>query len=235
MKKTNLLIIDSDASIGQTVSKNLGGNAYTVVALAGEAAALAHLASHSLPDMALVSASLSGGSGIACAKAIKAIADIPIIFLADAADLKAIGAAIGMYAEDFIVKPLAYAELDLRIQIALARMPSFDNAGEPLLQVDERLSIDFAHNRALVAGRSIGLTPIEAALLRILARNAPRVVQNETLLARVWPSANAFEDTLRVHMHRLRRKLEADPRHPHYIRTERGVGYRFSLEPPRGD
>ena len=74
-------------------------------------------------------------------------------------------------------------------------------------------------------------------MLHVLLRNATRVVENRMLIARVWPSEEVYEDTLRVHMHRLRRKLEADSHHPHYIRTERGVGYRFTQRPPelRGD
>jgi DNA-binding response OmpR family regulator len=73
------------------------------------------------------------------------------------------------------------------------------------------------------------LTPTESILLHVLLRNAGRVVENRMLIARVWPSEEIFEDTLRVHMHRLRRKLEADSHHPHYIRTERGVGYMFTI------
>ena len=75
------------------------------------------------------------------------------------------------------------------------------------------------------------MTPTEIVLLHVLIRHAPRVVQNNALLARVWPAEEVYEDTLRVHMHRLRRKLEADPHHPRYIRTERGVGYRFTIRP----
>ena len=69
-------------------------------------------------------------------------------------------------------------------------------------------------------------------LLHVLLRNAGRVVENRMLIARVWPSEDVFEDTLRVHMHRLRRKLESDSHHPHYVRTERGVGYMFTIRPP---
>ncbi len=111
-------------------------------------------------------------------------------------------------------------------------MPSLDYASEPVVRVDENLSIDFAHNRIVVNGKSLSLTPTESILLHVLLRNAGRVVENRMLIARVWPSEDVYEDTLRVHMHRLRRKLEADSHHPHYIRTERGVGYMFTIRAP---
>ncbi|MEL6525697.1 MAG: response regulator transcription factor [Chloroflexota bacterium] len=136
------------------------------------------------------------------------------------------------YAEDFIVKPFELRELEARVEVVLSRMPSLDYASEPIVHVDDSLDIDFAHNRIVVNGKSVGLTPTESILLHVLLRNAGRVVENRMLIARVWPSEDVFEDTLRVHMHRLRRKLEADSHHPHYIRTERGVGYMFTIRPP---
>ena len=113
-------------------------------------------------------------------------------------------------------------------------MPSLDYASEPIIHIDDNLSIDFAHNRIVVNGKGYGLTPTESILLHVLLRNASRVVENRMLIARVWPSEEVYEDTLRVHMHRLRRKLEADSHHPHYIRTERGIGYMFTVRPPEG-
>ena len=87
--------------------------------------------------------------------------------------------------------------------------------------------MDFAHQHALVAGRSIFLTPTETKLLYLLIRNAGRVVTADFLLRRLWPMEEVFEDTLRVHVHRLRQKIEPIPRQPRYILTERGIGYSF--------
>ena len=110
-------------------------------------------------------------------------------------------------------------------------MPSLDYASQPVIRVDDSLSVDFAHNRITVAGKHYSLTPTESILLHVLLRNAGRVVENRLLIARVWPSEDVYEDTLRVHMHRLRRKLESDSHHPHYVRTERGIGYMFTVRP----
>jgi DNA-binding response OmpR family regulator len=162
---------------------------------------------------------------------LKERADLPLIFLlSDIDDYTLDG--LKKYADDFLVQPFGLGELQIRVRMVLDRLPVIDYDSEPIVRVDENLSIDFAHNRIVVAGKGVGLTPTESILLHVLLRNAPRVVQNHTLLSRVWSAEDVFEDTLRVHMHRLRRKLEADSHYPHYIRTERGVGYRFTQRPP---
>lgn len=233
MRKSTVLVIDNDETVGQSLSRNRKGDDFSFESFQDAAGALDRLKSRPSPDIVLVAAQLPGAGGLDCAREIKSIADIPIILMAGVDDLDAGFSAFANYAEDFIVKPLDAGELEARIRIALKRMPAYDYAGEPVIVVDEQLSIDFAHNRAIYAGKTISLTPIEATLLRILVRNAPRVVQSHTLLARAWPAGAAIEDTLRVHMHRLRRKLEPDTRHPHYILTERGSGYRFTMRPAR--
>ncbi len=232
-KISTVSVIDSDAATGASLDRLAGGDSYKFEIHGDATAAVQRMTKLPLPDAALIAMRLPDASGPDCARDIKAIADIPIIFLADVADLPASDTYFFMYAEDFVVKPLQFEELDLRLRRALSQMPAHDYGGEPVLRVDKQLSVDFAHNRAIIAGKSIGLTPTESALLRILVRNAPRVVQSQTLLARVWPGADAYEDTLRVHMHRLRRKLETDAHHPHYIRTERGAGYRFAFSLPQ--
>ena len=232
MTKPTVLIIDEAVSVGVSVSDQLDRDKYKLVSFREAAAAIAHLETHLLPNIVLISTKLPDAGVLHCARQIKAIADIPLIFMADADDSDTIIAGFNRFAEDFVVKPLDLTELELRIQMVLARMPSYDFADEPMIRVDRHLSIDIAHNRVIVGDKTVGLTPTESNLLHVLLRNAPRVVQNHSLLARVWPGEQVFEDTLRVHMHRLRRKLEQDSHHPHYIRTERGVGYRFTQRAP---
>jgi DNA-binding response OmpR family regulator len=173
--------------------------------------------------------------GFEVSNRLKSMADVPIIFITATNDTDVVVQGLKKYAEDFIVKPFELRELEARIQVVLARMPSLDYASEPIIRIDDNLSIDFAHNRIVVNGKAYGLTPTESILLHVLLRNAGRVVENRLLIARVWPSEEVYEDTLRVHMHRLRRKLESDSHHPHYIRTERGIGYMFTIRPQESD
>lgn len=232
MKKSKILLIDHNAELSAQVADHFHSAGFQVTSFAQGPAAIDHAKEQGLPHIALVSLSQSPSPGFELANQLKSIADVPIIFLTETGAKADLLDGLKRYAEDFIVKPLNLQELETRVQLVLARMPSFDYASEPMVRVDDNLSIDFAHNRVEVGGKSVGLTPTESAMLHVLLRNATRVVENRVLIARVWPSEEVFEDTLRVHMHRLRRKIEADSHHPHYIRTERGVGYRFTQRPP---
>jgi DNA-binding response OmpR family regulator len=117
-----------------------------------------------------------------------------------------------------------------RVQRVLRHIGDFAYTLEPVTRVDDRLAVDFAHQQALVGGQPVPLTPTETKLLYILMRNAGRTVTTGFLLRRLWPLEEVFEDTLRAHIHRLRRKIEPTPAQPRYIVTERGIGYSF---PPK--
>jgi DNA-binding response OmpR family regulator len=116
------------------------------------------------------------------------------------------------------------------VQRVLRRVGDFAYTLDPVTQVDEHLAVDFAHRQAIVDGQPVPLTPTETKLLHILMHNAGRAVTTDFLLRRLWPLEEVFEDTLRVHVHRLRRKIEPTLAQPCYIVTERGIGYSF---PPK--
>ena len=231
MNQSKVLIIEGDMQVSQSTAAYLGQVGYEVTVLGDGPEALEYVQQHGLPHIALIALSLPSLHGFELADKLKSMADVPIIFMALTDDVETIVQGLKRYAEDFVVKPFALRELEARIQVVLARMPSFDYASEPVIHVDDSLSIDFAGNRVVARGETIRLTPIESILLYVLLRQAGQVVENRILIARVWPGRDVYEDTLRVHIHRLRRKLEVDSRHPYYIRTERGLGYRFTQRP----
>jgi len=231
MQKTKVLLIEDDPNITRLIKDYMTRHNYEVAAHSDGPEALEYVQTAGLPHIALIDLGLPSMHGFEVASRIKTMADVPIIFVTSTSDTDTIVQGLRRYAEDFIVKPFELRELEARIQVVLARMPSLDYANEPLVAVDAHLSIDFAHNKIYLAGKSQTLTPIESILLHVLLRNAGRVVENRMLIARVWPSEEVYDDTLRVHMHRLRRKLETDSHHPHYIRTERGRGYQFIVRP----
>jgi len=232
MRKSKVLLVEDDTNINKLITDYLTKHGYEVTAVTDGPEALEHIKNNGLPHIALIDLTLPTMHGFEVSNKLKSMADVPIIFVTSTNDTDTVVQGLKKYAEDFIVKPFELRELEARIQVVLARMPSLDYASEPIVEIDEHLSIDFAHNRIIVGGKSMGLTPTESILLHVLLRNAGRVVENRMLIARVWPSEDVYEDTLRVHMHRLRRKLESDSHHPHYIRTERGVGYMFTVRPP---
>jgi len=221
MGKTKILLVEDDAAINKLITDYMTAHGFEVTSFLDAPEALDHVQMRGLPHIALIDLQLPSMHGFELSNRLNS-------------DTETVVQGLKKYAEDFIVKPFEMRELEARTAVVLARMPSLDYASEPIIRIDDGLNIDFAHNRIVVNSKPYGLTPTESILLHVLLRNAGRVVENRMLIARVWPSEEVYEDTLRVHMHRLRRKLEADSHHPHYIRTERGVGYMFTVRPPEG-
>jgi DNA-binding response OmpR family regulator len=229
VNETKVLLVEDDANISKLIHDYMNAHGYKVLPFLDAPDALQYIRDEGLPHIALIDLTLPTLHGFELSSKIKAMGDVPIIFVTSTSDTDTVVQGLKRYADDFIVKPFDLRELEARVQTVLSRMPSLDYARQPVIHVDENLSIDFAHNRVFVGGESRNLTPTESILLHVLLRNAGRVVENRLLISRVWPSEDVYDDTLRVHMHRLRRKLEADSHHPHYIRTERGVGYTFTV------
>ena len=231
MKKYFVIIVEADAILSKSIADFLEAHTYRVTTFQDVDEAIEYLYWRGSPNVILLGMNLPAISGFEAANRFKLLADVPIIFLLERADQQNLVEGLKRFAEDFVTAPIDLHELETRIQIVLGRLPILDLGDEEVIRIDALLSIDFARKRAFVAGRMVRLTPTEAILLYNLIRNAPRVVQSDSLIPRVWPGEAVFEDNLRVHIHRLRRKLEADSHHPRYIRTVRGVGYRFSVRP----
>jgi DNA-binding response OmpR family regulator len=131
-------------------------------------------------------------------------------------------------ADDYVTKPFSPRELVSRVRAVLRRTEMPSQPIHDVIQVDERLKIDFDRREVWVDGQLVKLRPTEYRLLYHLVKNAGWVVPHEQLLAKVWGYEYRDETHyLRLYINYLRQKLEKDPSDPHYILTERGVGYRF--------
>jgi DNA-binding response OmpR family regulator len=172
---------------------------------------------------------LPGMDGLGFCKKVQEWSDLPVVLLTSVDEEETVVGALQSYAEDYIVKPFNPREMVARVERVLRRIGDFGYCLQPIVPVDERLAVDFGQQRALVEDRPVSLTSTETKLLYVLMRNAGRVVETTFLLRRLWPVDEVFEDTLRVHIHRLRGKIEPVPSRPRYIVTERGAGYRFPL------
>jgi two-component system KDP operon response regulator KdpE len=129
-------------------------------------------------------------------------------------------------ADDYVTKPFGARELVARLEAALRRAAPADD--EPVTVIDG-LEIDLAARRVTRDGDEVHLTPIEFDLLRTLLKNRGRLLTHRALLEGVWgPAYGDDTQVLRVHIANLRRKIEPTDGSPRHIRTEPGVGYRFS-------
>lgn len=225
-----ILAVDDDPKVRRLVELKLDHAGFDVRTAASGQEALDAIAQHGLPHLAIVDIMMPGMNGFEFCEAVQEFSDLPVIMLTAVDDEDTVIQGIERFAEDYIIKPFSPRELLARVQRVLRRIGDFAYTLEPVTQIDDRLGVDFAHQRAVIDGQSVDLTPTETKILYILMRNAGRTVTVDFLLRRLWPLEEVFEDTLRVHVHRLRQKIEASPRKPRYVVTERGLGYRFETK-----
>ncbi|MFQ5401161.1 MAG: response regulator transcription factor [Anaerolineae bacterium] len=181
-----------------------------------------------LPHLALVDINMPPGmDGFEFCEIVHEYSDLPVIMLTAINAPETIIQAIEQHAEDYITKPFNPGELVVRVRRVLHRIGDFAYTLKPVTEVDDHLAVDFPGCRAIVAGQTVSLTPTETKLLYILMRSAGRTVTTNFLLRRLWPLETAYQERLRVYVHRLRRKIEPPSTQHRYIVSQRGVGYSF--------
>ncbi len=221
---SRVLVCDDETQILRALRVILRDAGFEVVTAQTAEEAL-DVASLKAPDAAILDLILPDGNGIDICRSIREWSQMPILVLSAVGEEQEKVRALDAGADDYVTKPFGPDELIARLNAALRRAGA---AEEPSLSVDG-LEIDLAGHRVTRDGAEIHLTPKEFDLLRVLARNRGRLMTHRALLGEVW--GHAYEEdthTLRVHIANLRRKIEADPQAPRYIRTDPGVGYRFA-------
>ncbi len=235
VNRYRILIVDDDAMAREILKRILEHGGYEVMTAGSGPEALRKL-HEGIPHLVVVDLMMPAMDGFELCRRIKSHLDVPIMILSAVASVESKVEGLQMYAEDYVVKPFEKEELMARVQRVLRRYGEAAGVDQPEVVIDQDLQINFVQHWARVHGRQVTLTPTESKLLFLLVRNAGRVVTNETLLAKAWDGdTEAYEEGLRVHISRLRSKIEPNPGKPQYIQTKRGVGYRFNgkiVSPP---
>jgi two-component system KDP operon response regulator KdpE len=222
--KPRILVVDDEHQILRALRVILRDAGFEAVPADSAEDAL-DLAAVQTPDAAIVDLVLPDLDGVELCRRLREWSGMPIILLSAVGDEDAKVRALAAGADDYITKPFGPRELVARLEANLRR-----TAPEPEEAVIESdgLMVDLARRSVLVDGSEVHLTPIEFDLLRLLIRNRGRLMTHRDLLVNVW-GAGYGDDTqvLRAHIANLRRKIEpADG--PRFIKTDPGVGYRFS-------
>jgi DNA-binding response OmpR family regulator len=212
-----VLIVEDDAQIGDGLLQGLRGAGFVADWVCDGAQAERALLADSF-DAVVLDLGLPKVQGAQVLKQLRARGDrIPVLILTARDGLEDRVAGLDMGADDYLVKPVALAELAARLR-ALARRAGGE--ASPLLRVGS-LTIDPAARRVIWQGAPVDLAPREYTVLEALARNAGRVLTREQLESRLYEWDRSLEsNAIEVHVHHLRRKLS-----PEAIRTVRGVGY----------
>jgi two-component system KDP operon response regulator KdpE len=226
MAGERVLVCDDDPQILRALRLMLRGAGYEVLttSTAEEALDRAALAG---PHAAIVDLMLPDRPGIEVCRELREWSELPIIVLSAVDDEATKIAALQSGADDYVTKPFAPGELVARVQAVLRRAGRAET--EPRIEVNG-LVVDLAAHSVTLDGVEVRLTPIEFSLLRALATNRGLLMTHRKLLAEVWgPEYVDATPLLRTHIANLRRKLAAGQDRRHLIRTESGVGYRFSV------
>jgi two-component system phosphate regulon response regulator PhoB len=225
-----IFVVEDDEDIARLISHNLQAAGFEVQSFVSGASVL-NEAVREMPALFLLDVMLPGTDGFELCRHIRqtpVLSTTPIIFLtaktAEADRVK--GLELG--GDDYITKPFSPRELVARIRSVLRGLGQVPAVGE-VLRLGE-LEIDVSSMTVQVQGRNVMTTVREFRLLEYLASHRGRVLTRDQLLDAVWKETPFVTPrSIDVYIRRLREKIELDPRHPQYLKTLRGIGYRFEV------
>jgi DNA-binding response OmpR family regulator len=226
--QARILLVDDEQAVQTLLTYPLRKEGYEVVAAVDGQSALDRFSEQRF-DLVVLDVMLPKLDGVEVCRRLRTRSQVPIIMLTAKGDEvdKVVGLEMG--ADDYITKPFSMREFRSRVKAALRRgnMAGRGPSGDEPITSGE-LEIDFERRAIKVRGVGARLTFVEFEILAALASAPGRVFSREMLLEHVWGDSTYRDPrTVDVHIRHLREKLEADPKHPEYLFTVRGVGYRF--------
>lgn len=224
-----ILAVDDDPKILKILQHTMGKEGFEVVTASSGEEAL-QKAKQFPPDLVLLDIMMPGMDGFETFQKLKAQREVPVIILSARTDEvdRVVGFRLGV--DDYQTKPFSPTELALRVKAVLRRLGEQKANHEQLLKFGE-LALDYGKRIVMVNSSKVELTPKEFELLWLMASNPNQVFTKVHLLDKIWDSSFYGDDnTVTVHIRRLREKIETDPSSPVYIKTVWGTGYKFECE-----
>ncbi len=222
-----ILVVDDEERMVRLIRLNLERDGFDVVEAFNGRQALEKLRD-TTPDLVLLDVMMPDLDGFEVLQMIREISNVPVIMLTAKGEENDRVRGLELGADDYVVKPFSSRELVSRVRAVLRRTETASGSMHGVIEVDDRLKIDFDRREVWVEGKLVKLRPTEYRLLYHLVQNAGWVLTYDQILTRVWGYEYRDESHyVRLYVNYLRQKLEKDPSNPKYILTERGVGYRF--------
>lgn len=218
-----ILLVEDDREIVENLTEFLRTEGYLVKSADTQAGAMALLEREPF-DLILLDVTLRQGNGYSVCTAVKAVYDIPVIFLTALGDEFSVVTGLDMGADDYISKPFRPRELVSRMKSVLRRA----GRTQPVVSVRD-VRIDTEKGLVTKNGQEVFLSALEYRLLLVFVNHRGMVLTRSLLLDEIWDIAGDFvnDNTLTVYIKRLREKIEKDPQKPEIILTVRGMGYRL--------
>jgi len=224
-----VLIIDDEVQIRRLLRVTLEANGYRVLeAATGNEGLVA--AAQWRPEVIVLDLGLPDMDGSMVLKRLREWSQAPVLVLSVREGELDKVSALDLGADDFMTKPFSTAEFLARLRVAQRHaQPLEENA----VFRCGHLQVDLSTRIVTLKGQEVKMTPTEYSLLRLLVRNAGKVVTHRQILKEVWgPTYVEQTHYLRVYVAHLREKIETDPSRPELLLTEPGVGYRLMMPPP---
>ncbi len=222
-----ILVVDDEERMVRFIRLNLEHDGFQVIEAFNGTQAMEKMRT-SLPDLILLDVMLPDIDGFEVLRMIREISTVPVIMLTAKGEEEDRVRGLEGGADDYITKPFSPRELVSRVRAVLRRTEMTGISTHGLIEVDDRLKIDFGRREVWVDGKLVQLRPTEYRLLYHLVKNAGWVITHDQILTKVWGYEYRDEPHyVRLYINYLRKKLEKDPANPKYILTERGIGYRF--------
>jgi len=219
------VVVEPDLEMRPIILEMLKDDGFEVTGVVDGESVLS-LISHHRPDLVIMDLKLPCMQGLELVQRLQEKDHLPTIIVSARSSETDRVVGLEMGADDYVVKPFFPRELLARVHAVLRRS---EHCVECETLRYDGCSIDLTTREVIIGEKQVDLTALEFDLLAFLAASPRQVFSRETLLDRVWGSSSEWQTTATVseHIHRLRRKVEADPSRPRWIQTLRGVGYRF--------
>lgn len=235
--ESKILLVDDNRQLQELVGSILKREGFLYVDMADSVACAEGYFEKGQPDLVILDINLPDGDGFTLMQKIRTVSEVPVLFLSarDEDCDRLLG--LGLGADDYMVKPFLPKELILRISAILKRtyfsriagMEEEKEEGKPIML--GKREIDFAGGVVRTKEGEIPLTAKEMAILKKLYDNRGNIVTFDTLCQTVWGDQYyGYENTVMVHIRRLREKIEENPSKPVYLLTARGLGYKLAKE-----
>lgn len=227
MERRRILVVDDEERMVRFIRLNLEHDGFQVSEAFNGRQAIQKLRDVN-PDLILLDVMMPDLDGFEVLEMAREISNVPVIMLTAKGEEDDRVRGLELGADDYVTKPFSPRELVSRARAVLRRTEGASGSMHGLIEIDERLKIDFDRREVWLEGKTVKLRPTEYRLLFHLVQNAGWVVSHDQLLAKVWGYEYRDEPHyVRLYINYLRQKLEKDAANPKYILTERGVGYRF--------
>ena len=234
MTKPRVLLVDDDETLVRLLSFALDQGGFEVTVARNGAEAVSETA-ETQPDLVILDIMMPVMDGWEACARICELSDAPVVILSAKTTESDVVRGLELGADDYVKKPFSVQELLARLKALLRRNRSAAADERPAVLMEGGLKIDRIRHTATLDDQPLPLTPTEFKLLTFLVENSGRAVPQEEILIQVWGPEYAREKQyLKLFVHTLKKKIEADPARPRYLHTVRGVGYRLEQIPLAG-